>query len=37
MSAWRVDALKQEVLEETIVDDSREAIFEFQNLQHDLQ
>ena len=37
LSTWRVDALKQEILEETIVDASREAIFEFQSLQHDLQ
>jgi len=37
LSTWRVGALKQEILEETIVDASREAIFEFQSLQHDLQ
>ena len=36
ISAWRVDALKQEILEEAIVDASREAVFEFQGLQQDL-
>ena len=32
-SALHVESLKQEIVEETIIDDSREAIFEFESLQ----